>query len=263
MRKNYRILSLITLYAICTCLYVIFFVYRLENPPLFLILTIGSVAVLSTSTIYTVIQSKDSQAKLIKEKKYPIDLKSIRKDKIEIVEDYFDAIPSINEYVESEKSYKDMEILDKFVFTIFTKEELKKISLLELTKMDKIMFLREMLYFNPIERMQLIENMLTNKESKEEISYIPPIDIIEIEDKIRVYIRSLIEPGEKTKLMIIDTIDFVSTIKERIAILFDYAQEDFLLSSGGILLNESSQIKEYDIDDDDEIALIPLRKKGN
>ena len=46
-----------------------------------------------------------------------------------------------------------------------------------------------------------------------------------------------------------------------LVLLFDYNLEDFLLSSGGILLQENLQIKDYYIDDDDEIALIPSRKE--
>jgi hypothetical protein len=96
-----------------------------------------------------------------------------------------------------------------------------------------------------------------------EINYVPPTNQIEMEDQIRVYVRSLLEPGEKTKIIIINMNDFISKIKEKIAILFDYNLENFLLSSGGILLNENLLIKDYNIDDDDEIALIPSRKERN
>ena len=82
-----------------------------------------------------------------------------------------------------------------------------------------------------------------------------------MDEKIRVYVRSLVEPGEKTKIIIIDTSELISIIKEQVGILFDYGLEDFLLSTGGILLDETMQIKDYFIDDDDEIALIPSRKK--
>ncbi len=61
--------------------------------------------------------------------------------------------------------------------------------------------------------------------------------------------------------MIIETSDFIDVIKEQVGILFDYGLEDFLLSTGGIILDETKQIKDYFIDDDDEIALIPSRKK--
>ncbi|MFX1308430.1 MAG: ubiquitin-like protein [Promethearchaeota archaeon] len=239
-----------------------YFLFHIENTPLFLVLTIGSVAVLSTSTIYTVIQSKSSLDKKIQKKKYITKPKSIQKDTINILEDYIDAMPSIEEYIESDESYKDMPIIDKYIFSIFSKEELAKIDLLELPKMDKILFIREMLYYDPNERKDLIENMLKNKDNiNGEIIYSSPISSIKMEDQIRVYVRSLVEPGEKTKIIIVDTTELIRIIKEKIAILFDYELEDFLLSSGGILLKEHSLIGEYDIDDDDEIALIPSRKE--
>jgi hypothetical protein len=264
MRKNYRIFSVIVLYAVFGLLYIFFFIYGIENTPLFLVLTIGSVGVLSTSTIYTVIQSKSSHAKIIKEKKFPVKSKSIQSEDIDIVEEYIDAMPSIEDYVESDETYKDLPILDKYIFSSFSKEELIKIDLLELPKMDKILFIREMCYFSPTERKQLIGNMLKSRnETEEKIDYTPPMNPIEILDQIRVYVRSLVEPGEKTKIIIVDTSELIRIIKERVATLFDYELEDFLLSSGGILLDENSLINDYDIDDDDEIALIPSRKVRN
>ncbi len=262
MRKNYRILSVIALYIVFILFYVFFFLFRIENIPLFLVLTISSVAVLSTSTIYTVIQSKSSQDKRIKEKKYFTKPKSIQKVAIDIIEEYIDAMPSIEEYVESDETYKDIPIVDKFIFSIFRKEELDKINRLGLSKMDKILFIREMLYYDPNERNDLIENILKNKDKTDvDIIYTPPMRLIEMEDQIRLYVRSLVEPGEKTKIIIVDTTELIIIIKEKIAVLFDYELEDFLLSSGGILLKESSLFKDYDIDDDDEIALIPSRKE--
>jgi len=264
MKKNSRILSVIALYAICILFYIFFFLFHIENTPLFLVLTIGSVAVLSTSTIYTVIQSKSSQDQKLIGKKFLTKPKSIQKNNIAIIEDYIDAMPSIEEYIESDESYKDMPIVDKYIFSIFSKEELDKINLLGLPKMDKILFIREMIYYNQKERKHLIENMLKNKENTDgEIIYTSPMNSIEMEDQKRLYVRSLVEPGEKTKIIIVDTAELIGAIKEKIAVLFDYELEAFLLSSGGILLKENSLINEYDIDDDDEIALIPSRKERN
>lgn len=264
MRKNYRILRVFALYIVVILFYVFFFLYRIENTPLFLVLTIGSVAVLSTSTIYTVLQSKSSPVKTIKEKKYIAKPKSIQKKTLNIIEDYIDALPSIEDYIESNESYKDMPIIDKYIFSILSQEELDKINLLGLSKMDKILFIREMIYYNPNERKELIENMLENRDNiNGVITYTPPKSSIEMEDQIRVYVRSLLEPGEKTKIIIIDTAESARAVKERVALLFDYEQQNFLLSSGGILLDENSQIKDYSIDDDDEIALIPSRKEKN
>lgn len=264
MRKNYRILSVFVLYAICILFYILFFLFHIENTFLFLALTIGSVAVLSSSTIYTVIQSKSSSIKTIKEKKYITKPKLIQKKSFDIIEDYIDAMPSINDYVESNKSYKDMPIIDKYIFSILSQEELIKIDVLDLSKMDKIIFIRELIYYDPNERKELIENMLKNRDNIDDvITYTPPINSIEMEDQIRVYVRSLLEPGEKTKIIIIDTAESTRAVKERVALLFDYEQQEFLLSSGGILLDENLQIKDYYIEDDDEIALIPSRKEKN
>ncbi|MCK4286190.1 MAG: hypothetical protein KAX18_08300, partial [Candidatus Lokiarchaeota archaeon] len=65
----------------------------------------------------------------------------------------------------------------------------------------------------------------------------------------------------KTRIVILDTTELISVVKKKVGILFDYNQQDFVLSSGGILLKENSHIKDYDIEDDDEIALIPSRKE--
>lgn len=261
MRKKYRNLSVIALYSVCIVIFILFFLFRVENTFLFLILTVGSVAVLSTSTIYTVIQSKGSWEGNIKKKKHLPELKSPKKKSLKIIEDYIAAIPSIEEYAESDDSHEDFPIIDKYIFTIFSQEELNNINLLGLSKLDKVLFIREMLYFDENERKQLIDNMLRNRDKiDEEVNYIPPTKPYVIENQIRVYVRSLIEPGEKTKIIIIDTGDLISSVKKNIGILFDYNLDNFLLSLGGILLQENLQIKDYNADDDDEIALIPSRK---
>ena len=262
MKKNYNILIVITLYCLFILVYIVIFLFRIESIPLFLFLTIGSVAVLSTSTIYTVIQSKSIQDERIREKKDFAKPKVIKKKAIDIIEDYIETMPSIKDYVESDESYKDMEMINRFIFSLFSMEEINKINLLRLSKIDKILFIREMIYFNAKERKMLIENILKNSDrTDEEILYTPPLNPIELRDQIRVYVRSLVEPGEKTNIIIINKMELISIVKERIGILFDYDLGDFLLSSGGILLHENSQIKDYDIDDDEEIALIPSRNK--
>lgn len=264
MRKKYRILGVITLYAVFALIYIIYFLFGLNNTPLFLILIIGSVAVLSTSTIYTVIQSKGYQHEKIRDKKISPKLKSINKIDENLIDEYLEAFPSIEEYLDSNESYEDFPIIRKYIFSVFSKEELGKINLFGLSKLDKILFIREMLYFDKDERKALIDNMFKNRdETGEEIFYTPPKNTINLRDQIRVYIRSLVEPGEITKLIIVDTTELISTVKERVGVLFNYQLGGFVLSSGGILLSEDKQIQNYDIDDDDEIALIPSRKGNN
>ncbi|HUW90522.1 MAG TPA: hypothetical protein VMV43_08365 [Candidatus Nanopelagicaceae bacterium] len=262
MKKKYRVLNIITLYVVFTLIYLIFFLFQIESLPLFLFLTIGSVAVLSTSTIYTVIKSKSSPAKRIKKDKYYQKPKSIKRISSDLIEDYFEAMPLIDQYADTDVSFENVESIDDYIFTFFKQEELDQIDLLGFSKMDKIFFIREMLYFDAGERKQLIEDILKNKDiTDEQIKYYPPLNIIGLNDKLRVYIRSLVEPGEKTKILIIETSELISIIKEQVGILFDYGLEDFLLSTGGLIMGESCQLKDYFLDDDDEIALIPSRKK--
>ena len=262
MKKKYRVLTIITLYVVFALVYLVFFLLQLDSLPLFLFLTIGSVAVLSTSTIYTVVQSKSNPVKRIKKDKYYQKPKSIKRISSDMIEDYFEAMPLIDHYADADESFENIESIDDYIFTFFHQEEIDKINLLGFSKMDRIFFIREMLYFDDSERKQLIEDILKNKDiTDEQIKYHPPISTIGMDDKIRVYIRSLVETGEKTKIIIIETSELISIIKEQVGILFDYGLEDFDLSSGGILLSAEKQIKDYSIDDDDEIALIPSRKK--
>ena len=262
MRKAYRILIIIALYVAVLVLYIAFFLFQITNIPLFLVLTISSVTVLSTGTVYTVIQSRNEGIVKKKESIYKLPKKAGKKKTGDLIEDYYDSMPSINQYANSKESYEDLMISDEYIFSIISREELDKINLTDLSKMDKIYFIREMLYFEPKERKKLIDSMVKSRHIPEEdVQYHPPIRTIAVEDKIRVYIRSLIEPGEKTKSITIDPAELIMGIKERITILFDYEIDDFLLSSGGILLNDDKQVFDYDIVEEDEIALIPPRKK--
>ncbi|MFX0028206.1 MAG: ubiquitin-like protein [Candidatus Hermodarchaeota archaeon] len=262
MRKKNRLISLITLYFIVIIIYIAFFIFRIENSTLFLTLNVGSVTVLSTSTLYTVIQAKDIPFDKLKKKKILPKPKAIQQNKEDILEDYYNAMPLIEKYVEAEESYEDIPIINKFIFSVFNQEDLDKINQLDLSKTEKIQFIQEMLYFDTNERKVLIEDMLKNRyKTDKEIIYTPPVNTIEMKDQIRVYVRSLVEPGEKTKIVIVDTSDIVNNVKNKIGVLFNYEQDVFHLSSGGILLNPESHIDDYDIDDDDEIALIPSRTK--
>ncbi len=262
MKKSYRVFSIITLYVVFALFYLIFFLLQIDSIPLFLFLTIGSVAVLSPSTIYTIVSSKSSPAKRIGKDKYYQKSKTIKRVSNDLIEDYFEAMPLIDKYAETDESFEKIESIDDYIFTYFSQEDLDKINMLGFSKMDKIFFLREMLYFEASERKQLIDDILKNKNIADEpIKYNPPLHTIGMDNKLRVYIRSLVEPGEKTKIIILETSELISTIKEQVGILFDYGLEDFLLSTGGILLDETRQIRDYNIEDDDEIALIPSRNK--
>jgi len=262
MKRKNRVLSIITLYITFILIYVILFILKIDNFPFYLFFTIGSVAVLSTGTIYIITQSESIPSKTLKKPKFMPKKKSLKKYANELVEDYFDAMPLIDTYANSDESYKDIPTIDDYIFSIFNSEELEKINLLDLSKMDKIFFLRELLYYSPQERKQLIEDMLINKDnSMQLIIFNPPKINIEMQEKIRVYVRSLIEPGEKTKIIIIEMSELLSEIKEKIGVLFNYSINNFVLSSGGIILGENLKITDYNLDDDDEIVIIPTRKE--
>ncbi|MFX0032434.1 MAG: ubiquitin-like protein [Candidatus Hodarchaeota archaeon] len=264
MKRKSRVLSIITLYITFILIYVILFILKIDNFPFYLFFTIGSVAVISTSTFYIITQSESIPSKKIKKPKFMSKKKSLKKYRNELVEDYFDAMPLIDTYANSDESYKNIPTMDDYIFSVFNSEELEKINLLDLSKMDKIFFLRELLYFSPRERTQLIEDMIINKDKEiEQIIFTPPKINIEMQEKIRVYVRSLIEPGEKTKIIIVEMSNFVSEIKEKIGVLFDYDLSNFVISSGGIILEENLKISDYNLDDDDEIVIIPTRKEKN
>ena len=262
MKKNSRIYWTLALYLIFTVLYLLFFILKIDNFPIFIILTISSATVLSSSTIYAISRSTITHKSSPPKIKFSPKKKTLGNFTSELIEDYFEAMPIVDQYADSEESYEEVSRIDEYVFTEFDQKDLLKIDRLKLSKMDKIFFLREMLYFEANERKNLIDEMLKYQEdSNIPISYAPSITPFAVEDKLRVYSRSLIEPGDKTKIMIIEKSDFISEVKLKIGTLFDYDLDDFVLSSGGILLDEKLQINHYNIDDDDEIAIIPSRKE--
>jgi len=225
--------------------------------------------VVATSTIYTVIASEgDSREERRwegKTSKKPIpNIKETKMKELRgnLIDEYLDTFPSIKEYVESDNTHEEFPVMDKLIFSRFDPEVLQKIDLLHLSKMEKLEFLRELIYFDPEERENLIENMLMNRDKDVgEVNYIPPLNPIALTEKFRVHVISLIEPGEKMKVMIIESLEILRELKEKIALLFGYNSEDFLLSTGGIILDEDLKLCEYEIVDDDEIVLIPRRKK--
>ena len=263
MKKNSRVYWTLALYLLFTILYLLYFILEIDNFPLFTILTISSATILSSSTIYTVSKSIISHKNQPSPKiKYSPKKKVLNDFTSELIEDYFEAMPIIDQYADSEDFYEDVSRIDEYIFTEFDQDDLLKIDSLKLSKMDKIFFLREMLYFESNERKHLIDEMLKyQNDLNVPVVYEPSITPFGVEDKLRIYTRSLIEPGEKTKIIVIEKSDFINEIKQKIGTIFDYNLDSFVLSSGGILLDEKLQINHYNIDDDDEIAIIPSRKE--
>ncbi|KKL93665.1 hypothetical protein LCGC14_1872440, partial [marine sediment metagenome] len=80
--------------------------------------------------------------------------------------------------------------------------------------------------------------------------------------KISVFFMSTIGPGEKKQKMVIDTGNIVGSIKQTVGNLFGLDPADFHLSSGGVTLEESSPLLDYNITDGDDILLIPASTAG-
>jgi len=80
--------------------------------------------------------------------------------------------------------------------------------------------------------------------------------------KISVFFLSTIGPGEKKQKLLIFSGNKVGDIKETVANLFALDPSDFHLSSGGVTMDESSNLNEYNVDDGDDILLIPASIAG-
>ncbi|MHA1281493.1 MAG: hypothetical protein ACTSQP_03225 [Promethearchaeota archaeon] len=80
--------------------------------------------------------------------------------------------------------------------------------------------------------------------------------------KIVVYIVSTIGPGEKKEKLTINTNNFVEDLKETIGKIYGLIPANFHLSSGGVTFDENSRLFEYDLDNGDEILIIPSSVAG-
>lgn len=274
---------IIGLSVLCALFIILYFIFFSLNPLILTILVIGSVAVVSTSTLYTVVHhigqedERERESRLQKSPKGPKAPKTlkplpttkqlpedVKEDPPEIIDKYIEALPRLKEYNETDESYEDMPAIRELIFSLFTEEEFLKISLLDLSDFDKLQFIREMLYYSVEEREDLMNTMLRYRGKDDaEIAYVSPISTIEIGETLRTYIISLVEKGEKRKLLIVETTEPISSVKERAGELFDYNLDDFLVSSGGLILNEELKIEDYNIEDEDEIVLIPKRKDND
>lgn len=90
----------------------------------------------------------------------------------------------------------------------------------------------------------------------------PATKVIVEGKKISVYFMSTIGPGEKKQKLLVNTGNNVGDVKETVANLFGLDPADFHLSSGGVTMDESSLLKDYNISDGDDILLIPASTAG-
>jgi len=82
-------------------------------------------------------------------------------------------------------------------------------------------------------------------------------------EKITLYLLSTIGPGEKKQKLTVDTNNIVLDIKETVGILYGLIPANFHLSSGGVTFDEDVSLYEYNLQDGDEILIIPSSTAGN
>ena len=80
--------------------------------------------------------------------------------------------------------------------------------------------------------------------------------------KVNLFFLSTIGPGEKRQKLLVDDGNPISAIKRTVGNIFGLDPNDFHLSSGGVTMDENSPLKQYKINDGDEVLLIPASTAG-
>ena len=97
---------------------------------------------------------------------------------------------------------------------------------------------------------------------KRDINSKTPVERVTTEGKkISVYFISTIGPEKKQKLLI-NTGNLVGDIKQTVANLFALDPADFYFSALGITMDEQNPLKDYEVDDGDDILLIAASIAG-
>ncbi|MEJ2252405.1 MAG: ubiquitin family protein [Candidatus Lokiarchaeota archaeon] len=80
--------------------------------------------------------------------------------------------------------------------------------------------------------------------------------------KISLYFTSTIGPGEKKQKLVVDDGNRVSDIKQTVGNMFGLNPSEFHLSSGGVTMDEANPLGDYNVNDGDEVLLIPASTAG-
>jgi hypothetical protein len=80
--------------------------------------------------------------------------------------------------------------------------------------------------------------------------------------KKTVYFVSTIGPGEKKEKLTVNDGNRVEDIKQTLGNLYGLDPNDFHLSSGGVTMDENSTLRDYNINDGDDILMIPASTAG-
>jgi len=80
--------------------------------------------------------------------------------------------------------------------------------------------------------------------------------------KLTLYFTSTIGPGEKKEKLTVNDSNHVNDIKHTIGNLYGLDPIDFHLSSGGVTMDENSSLSDFDINNGDDVLLIPASTAG-
>ncbi|MFX1365415.1 MAG: ubiquitin-like domain-containing protein [Promethearchaeota archaeon] len=80
--------------------------------------------------------------------------------------------------------------------------------------------------------------------------------------KVTLYFMSTIGPGEKKEKLSVNSTNRVKDLKRTLGNLYGLDPNDFHLSSGGVTMDENSQLDDYVVNDGDDILLIPASTAG-
>jgi len=80
--------------------------------------------------------------------------------------------------------------------------------------------------------------------------------------KKTVYFVSTIGPGEKKEKLTVNDGNRVEDIKQTLGNLYGLDPNDFHLSSGGVTMDENNLLRDYNINDGDDILMIPASTAG-
>lgn len=82
-------------------------------------------------------------------------------------------------------------------------------------------------------------------------------------DIIKVYVTSTVGPGEKRQDLRIKLSNRVIDLKDTIGNIFGLTPTNFHLSSGGITFDEQLLLKDYNLEEGDEVLIIPSSTAGS
>ena len=80
--------------------------------------------------------------------------------------------------------------------------------------------------------------------------------------KLTLYFMSTIGPGEKKEKLTVNDGNHVDDIKSTLGNLYGLDPNDFHLSSGGVTMDENNSLRDYDLNNGDDILLIPASTAG-